>query len=80
MQSLKKNWLLVRKKHEEFGEFSPDYSKVQNFHLDGLFLSEVYEELGELSLEQTKSEKLFIDGLFLSKAYVSARKFQRDYV
>ena len=29
--------------HEEFGEFSPNHSKVQKFHFDGLFLSKVYE-------------------------------------
>ena len=43
MQSLKKNWLLVQKRHEEFGEFSPNHLKVQRFHFDGLFLSKVYE-------------------------------------
>ena len=29
--------------HEEFGEFSPNHSKVQKFHSNGLFLSKVYE-------------------------------------
>ena len=29
--------------HEEFGEFSPNHSKVQKFHSEGLFLSKVYE-------------------------------------
>ena len=29
--------------HEEFGEFSPNHSKVWKFHFDGLFLSEVYK-------------------------------------
>ena len=32
-----------QKWHEEFGEFSPNHSKVQKFHFDGLFLSKVYE-------------------------------------
>ena len=29
--------------HKEFGEFSPNHSKVQKFLFDGLFLSKVYE-------------------------------------
>ena len=29
--------------HEGFGEFSPNHSKIQKFHFDGLFLSKVYE-------------------------------------
>ena len=29
--------------HEEFGEFSPNHSKVRKFHSDGLFLSKIYE-------------------------------------
>ena len=29
--------------HEEFGEFSPNHSKVQKRHSDGLFLPKVYE-------------------------------------
>ena len=32
-----------QKWHEEFGEFSPNHSNVQKYHLDGLFLSKVYE-------------------------------------
>ena len=31
-----------QKRYEEFGEFSPNHSKVQKFHFDGLFLSKVY--------------------------------------
>ena len=30
-------------RHEEFVEFSPNHSKVQKCHSDGLFLSKVYE-------------------------------------
>ena len=29
--------------HEEFGEFSPNHSKVRKFHSNGLFLSKVFE-------------------------------------
>ena len=29
--------------HEAFGEFSPNHSKVQTFHFDGLFLSKLCE-------------------------------------
>ena len=44
-------WCKVRRKteswlhkwHEEFGEFSPNHSKVQTFYFDGLFLAKVYE-------------------------------------
>ena len=32
-----------QKWHEEFDKFSPNQSKVQKFHFDGLFLSKVYE-------------------------------------
>ena len=32
-----------KKRHEKFIEFSPNYSKVKNFRLDGLYLFEVYE-------------------------------------
>ena len=32
-----------QKWHEEFGQFSPNHSKVKKFHFDGLFLSKVYE-------------------------------------
>ena len=35
--SLKKNWLLVPKWHEEFGEFSLNHSKVQKFFFSELF-------------------------------------------
>ena len=31
-----------QKWHEEFGEFSPSYSKIQKLQFDGLFLSKVY--------------------------------------
>ena len=34
-------WLQIW--HEEFGEFSPNYSKVRKFYFDGLFLSKVFE-------------------------------------
>ena len=46
MQSLKKTWetdLMFRIWHEEFGEFSPNHSKVQKFLFNGLILSKVYE-------------------------------------
>ena len=42
MQSLKKNlWFQIW--HEEFGEFSPNHSKVWKCYSDGLFLSKVHE-------------------------------------
>ena len=31
------------KKDEEFIQFSPNYTKVQNLRLDGLFLFKLYE-------------------------------------
>ena len=37
----KLTWFQIR--YEEFGEFSPNCSKVQKFHFDGLFLCKVYE-------------------------------------
>ena len=39
----RKNDYWFQKRHEEFIGFLPNYSKVQNFHLDGLFLFEIYE-------------------------------------
>ena len=41
MPSLKKNWFQIW--YDKFGEFSPNHSKVQKFHSDGLFLSKVNE-------------------------------------
>ena len=34
---------LFQKWHDEFGEFSPNHSKVQKFHFDGLFLPKLDE-------------------------------------
>ena len=39
----KKNDSWFQNRHEEFDKFSPNHSKVQKFHIDGLFLSKVYE-------------------------------------
>ena len=43
MQSLNENWPVVSTWHKEFGEFSPNHSKVWKFHLDELFLSKVFK-------------------------------------
>ena len=43
MKVLKKIDLWFQIWHEEFGEFSPNHSKVQKFYSHGLFLSKVYE-------------------------------------
>ena len=34
IQSLKKKWLWFQNWYKQFGEFSPNHSKVQNFHFD----------------------------------------------
>ena len=43
MQSLKKTDMWFQIWHEEFGEFSSNYSEVWKFLFDGLFLSKVYK-------------------------------------
>ena len=37
---------------EEFGEFSPNQTKVQKYHFDGLFLSKVYEVWAKKNTEE----------------------------
>ena len=43
MQSLTKTAFWFPIQHDDFGEFSPNHSKVRKFHFDGLFLPIVYE-------------------------------------
>ena len=43
MQSLTKTDLWFQIWHEEFGEFSPNQSKIWKFHFDRLFLSILYK-------------------------------------
>ena len=39
--------------HEEFGKFSPNHSKVQKFHFNGLFLSKVYEVWAKKKIQRS---------------------------
>ena len=43
MQNLKETWHVVSNMTWGFCEFSPNHSKSQKFHIDGLFLSKLYE-------------------------------------
>ena len=52
MQNLKKNWLSFQTWHEEYGEFSPNHSRVWKFHFDGLFLSTVYKVWAKKNTEE----------------------------
>ena len=63
---------------EQFGEFSPNYSKVWKFHFDWLFLSKVYHISAKKIQSILYIIKLYLDGPFLPKVYnVSSKKIQR---
>ena len=53
-----------QKWHEEFGKFSPNHSKVQKFHFDGLFLSKVYEVWAKKNTEELSFMTLNSDEKF----------------
>ena len=46
-------------------EFLPNYSKVQNFHLDGLFLFEIYEVGAKKNAEELYFMTLNSDAKFI---------------
>ena len=64
MQRLKKNWLVVQIWHEEFGEFSPNQSKVWKFHFDGLFLSKVFKVWAKKNTEESSFMTLSSEARF----------------
>ena len=53
-----------QKWHERFGEFSPNYSKVQKLHLSGQFLSKVYEVWAKKNTEELSFMTLNNDAKF----------------
>ena len=73
MQILRKTDLWFQIWHEEFGKFSPNHSKVQTFHSNGLFLSKVYEvwpkkkERSYLSWQWTVMQNLRNPDIVVSK-------------
>ena len=50
--------------NEEFGEFSPNHSKVHKFHSDRLFLSKVYEVWAKKNTEELYFMTLNTDAKF----------------
>ena len=47
MQNLKRNWLVFKKWHKDFGEFWPNTRKSQNLDFNGLLLIKVYSFWGK---------------------------------
>ena len=47
MQNLKRNWLVFKKWHMDFGEFWPNTRKSQNLDFNGLLLIKVYSFWGK---------------------------------